>query len=986
LTSPASSRSARRSPRLPVLVTVAILAALVIAFFIFSSLLTDFLWFKQLGFANVLTTQWIASAVMFFIGFLAMAVPVYISIDIAFRFRPVYAKLNSQLDRYQQVIEPLRRVVVLGVPIVLGLFAGIASSTSWQVALQWLNRTPFGTTDPKFGLDVGFYVFSLPFYQGVVGFASAVVLISGLAAVATSYLYGALRFTGREVRISKVARIQLAITAAVYLLLQGISLWLDQYATLTDGANKLLTGVTYADDAAGIPGKQILALAAAIVAVLFIVTAIIGRWRLPVIGTAALIIASIIVGGIYPWIVQRFQVEPSERTVEAPFIENNIDATREAYGVSDVEEETYDAQSDAEAGALAGDAVTTANIRIIDPALVTDAFAQLQQYRQYYSFPEQLSVDRYTIDGNTQDTVIAVRELNTDQLGASATPYNTTFVYTHGYGVVAAYGNQRSADGQPVFLESGIPVTGALGDTDEYEPRIYFGQESPAYSIVGGDGENDIELDYPSGSNDNGTNQTTTFEGDGGPTLDNPFKKLIYAIKFQSEQIFLSDAVNDESQILYDRDPSERVQKVAPYLTIDSAPYPAVVDGKVVWIVDGYTTTRNYPYSKPQALSDAIADTYTERPTYASNEINYIRNSVKATVDAYDGSVNLYAWDTEDPMLKTWQKIFPSTLTPLSEMSVDLMEHVRYPQDMFKVQRAILGTYHVTDSDSFYSSDDAWVTPNEPTSTATTPPLQPPYYLTLQLPDKDPAFSIYSTYIPQQSGENARNVLTGYLAANADAGSTPGEVADSYGDLTLLTLPRTDTLPGPGQVQNNFNTDTAVANQLALLTRGDTSVVRGNLLTLPVGGGLLYVQPIYVKSTSETSYPVLQRILVSFGDQIAFEDTLDGALDELFGGNSGATAGDNGVPTTDPATDGDGAGEGDGAAEGGDTGTTDPGTTDPGTGSGTDNAALDQALADAQSALDDRAAAYADNDLVEAAEADARLQTALEDAVAASGE
>ena len=396
------------------------------------------------------------------------------------------------------------------------------------------------------------------------------------------------------------------------------------------------------------------------------------------------------------------------------------------------------------------------------------------------------------------------------------------------------------------------------------------------------------------------------------------------------------------------------------------------VDGKVKWIVDAYTTTREYPYSNPQALSDAIADTYTERPVYASNEINYIRNSVKATVDAYDGSVDLYAWDTEDPILKTWQKIFPSTTKPLSDMSVDLMQHVRYPQDMFKVQRAILGTYHVTDADSFYSSDDAWVTPNEPTSNTANPPLQPPYYLTLQLPDQDPAFSIYSTYIPQQSGENARNVLTGYLAANADAGTTPGEISPDYGKLSLLTLPKTDTVPGPGQVQNNFNTDTAVANQLALLTRGDTSVVRGNLLTLPVGGGLLYVQPIYVKSNSETSYPVLQKVLVSFGEKIAFEDTLNGALDSLFGGNSGAQAGDEGVPEGDTGT--------------GDTGDAGSGDApDAGTGTGaTGNSQLDQALADAQSALEDRSAAYQSNDLVAAAEADERLQTALEAAVAAS--
>lgn len=976
---------------MPVLVTVAVLAALVIAFFVFSGLLTEFLWYQQLGFADVLTTQWIAGAVMFLVGFVAMAVPVYVSIALAFRFRPVYAKLNAQLDRYQQVIEPLRRVVMIGVPVVLGFFGGIASSARWPVALQWLNSTPFGRTDAQFGLDIGFYVFQLPFFQGAVGFASAVVLLSGVAALATTYLYGGLRVTGREVRISRTARIQLAVTAAVYLLLQGVSLWLDQYATLSDGTNKVVTGATYTDVFAGIPGKQILAGAAIVVALLFVVTAANGRWRLSVIGTASLVIVSIIVGGVYPWVVQRFQVDPSERTVESEYISRNIEGTRDAYGVADVVEEQYDATSDAQAGALADDATTTANIRIIDPALVTDAFAQLQQFRQYYSFPERLAVDRYTIDGAQQDTVIAVRELNVDQLGSSATPYNTAFVYTHGYGVVAAYGNQRSADGQPVFLQSGIPTTGLLSDAEEFEPRIYFGQESPTYSIVGGDGERDIELDYPAGSDDDSGNATTTFAGNGGPTLDNVFKRLIYAIKFQSEQIVLSDAVNDRSQILYDRDPSQRVQKVAPYLTIDSSPYPAVVDGKVKWIVDAYTTSNEFPYSTSRSLSESIADTYTPRPTYATDNVNYIRNSVKATVDAYDGSVDLYAWDTEDPVLQTWQKIFPSSLTSIDEMSVDLMEHVRYPQDMFKVQRSILATYHVTNADSFYSSDDAWVTPNEPTNTDGT--LQPPYYLTLQLPGEDPAFSIYSTYIPQQTGENARNVLTGYLAANADAGSTPGEVSEDYGKLSLLTLPRTDTVPGPGQVQNNFNTDTAVANQLALLQRGDTSVVRGNLLTLPVGGGLLYVQPIYVKSNSDTSYPVLQKILVSFGERIAFEDTLDAALDSLFQGDSGAVAGDTDVPTTgdgviSDGTGGDDAGDdaGTGGADTGDSGA-DAGTgAGTGTGASTGNADLDSALAAAQQALTERQAAYASNDLVAAAEADARLQSALEDAIAASGE
>ncbi|ROQ38422.1 hypothetical protein EDF46_2060 [Frondihabitans sp. PhB188] len=983
-----STRPGRRSPRVPVLVTIAILAALVILFFIFSGLATDYLWYQQLGYTRVIMTQWITGVSLFFIGFLGMAVPVYVSIDIAFRFRPVYAKLNSQLDRYQQVIEPLRRTVMLGIPIILGLFGGIAASSHWSMILQWINRTPFGKVDPQFHLDIGFYVFSLPFYQGIVGFASAVVLLSAIAALATSYLYGALRFSGREVRISKVARIQIAVTAGLYLALQAVSLWLDQYATLTDGSNKRFVGATYTDVFAGIPGKQILAYAAAVVAILFIVTAVIGRWRLPVIGTALLIIISLIIGAIYPWIVQRFTVDPSAKTVESSYIQRNINATRDAYGVSDVKEETYQAKSDATEGALASDAVTTENIRIIDPSLVTETFAQLQQLRQYYSFPDDLDVDRYTIDGKVQDTVIGVRELNTQGLGSANNAYNSTFVYTHGYGVVAAYGNERASDGTPVFLESDIPVKGKLGDASDYEPRIYFGEQNPAYSIVGGNSKKQIELDYPSGTSDDTGNPTTNYTGDGGPKLDSIFKRLIYAIKFQSEQVVLSNAVNNDSQILYDRDPKTRVQKVAPYLTLDSDPYPAVVNGHVVWIVDGYTTSNDYPYSDQQSLTNTVEGTTTAQSAFASDQINYIRNSVKATVDAYSGKVTLYAWDKTDPILKTWEKVFPTTVKPMADMSGTLLSHVRYPEDLFKMQRSILATYHVTDAGSFFSGDDAWAIPSDASdSTSTASAEQQPYYLTMKLPDQDAAFQLYTTYIPQQSSEaNARNVLTGYLAANSDAGNTKGSVSSDYGKLTLLTLPKDDNVAGPNQVQASFNSDTDVANALALLRQGDTSVKKGNLLTLPVGGGLLYVQPVYVQSNSSGSYPILQKVLVSFGGQIEFEDTLQEALDKLFGGNAGASAGDSGVPSAGDGTGTEtGSGSGTGSNTGSGTGSGSGSGSGTGSGSGgTSSAALKAALADAQTALDDRAAAYKANDLVAAAEADKALQTAIEAAVKAS--
>ena len=968
MTSTQTERPSAGRSRTPLVAAIAVIVALVILFFIFSNLYADWLWYSQLGFESVLTTQWIATGVMFAIGFFAMAIPVWISIEVAFRWRPVYAKLNSQLDRYQQVVEPLRRLAMYVIPAVLGLFAGFATSANWKLALEWLHRTPAGKTDPQFGLDISFYFFELPFYHAVLAFASAVVLLSIIGAVATSYLYGALRIKGREVRISRSARIQFASLGAIYLALQAVSIWLDQYGTMaTTTSTDLITGASYADVNAVIPGRAILAGIAALVAVLFIVTAIIGRWRLPIIGTALLIVSSILIGGVYPFIVQKFQVDPSARTLESTFIERNIEATRDAYGVADVTESSYKAKTDAEPGALRNDAETTASIRILDPSLVTDAFAQLEQIKQYYQFPRHLDVDRYMIDGKSQDTVIAVRELNQDGIGASSNWVNDSIVYTHGYGVVAAYGNQRTSDGLPVFLESGIPSTGALG---EFEPRVYFGENSPQYSIVGAPkGAPQAELDYPSGSEEDSQNATTTYAGDGGPKLDNIFNKLVYAMKFQSEQILLSSDVNEASQILYDRHPLDRVQKLAPYLTLDTDPYPAVVDNKIVWIVDGYTTSDQYPYSTVEQLSTAIADTYTPTPLFPVDDINYIRNSVKATVDAYSGEVTLYAWDDTDPILTTWQKILPTTIKPMSEMSPDLMSHVRYPADLFKVQRAILGTYHVTDTNSWFSSDDAWVTPPDPTQDAAGARLQPPYYLTMQMPGEDsPAFTLYSTYIPKESGDKARSILTGYLAVNADAGNTPGTLSPDYGKFTLLTLPKAETVPGPGQVQNNFNSDPTVSTELNLLSQGSTSVIKGNLLTLPVGKGLLYVQPVYIQSTGETSYPLLKKILVAFGDKIAFESTLDAALDKIFGGDSGASAGDGGTPD-EPGT--------------GEPGTDQPGTDQPTTPS--DNAALDAALKDAAAALKEREAAYASNDLVAAAQADKKLQDALERAIAASG-
>ena len=937
MTIPASLRQGS-----PLAITVGVVAALIAAFVGFASIWVDVLWFNQTGFTEVLVTQWVALASIGLSAFVVMAVPLWLSLNIAYRTRPLSVRLSEGAERYRQAVEPMRKAIMHLGPLVVGVFTGISAASNWPIVVQWLNKTPFGQTDPQFGLDVAFYVYDLPMYQFVIGQAESALLVALLAGAAAGFIYGGVRISAtREVIVSKPFRIQVAILGGFYVLVQAAGLWVNQYATLVSPSEGFLdAGAGFTEANATIPGHQILAGIAVLVALFFFVTAVIGRWRLPLVGGAMLIIASIVVGGVYPWIVQRFQVDPSARTLEAEYIQRNIDGTRAGFGLDKVTEVVYDATTTAEPGALRADAETTAQIRIIDPGLVSDAFAQLEQFRQYYKFPEHLDVDRYVIDGKTQDTVLALRELDLSGQSSSSW-YNDHIVYTHGYGIVAAFGNERNVDGQPTFLESGIPVSGALG---KYEPRIYFGESSPPYSIVGAKGpDGPLELDYPSASSESEAgNAKYTFEGDGGPKLDNIFNRLVYAMHFQSEQLLLSDAISNDSQILYDRNPLVRVNKVAPYLTLDNDPYPAVVDGRIIWIVDGYTTSTNYPYSTPVDISTAILDTYTTGSTVPSGAANYMRNSVKATVDAYDGTVTVYAWDETDPILSTWAKIFPGTLQPSSEMSADLLAHVRYPSDLFKVQRQVLGSYHVTDPGTFYSSEDTWVTPNDPVSTPENPTLQPPYYSTMQMPGAEkPAFSLYSTFIPQATGENSRNVLYGYLSANSDPGP-------DYGKLTLLTLPKQTTIPGPGQVQAQFDSDATVSQQLNLLRQGQTEVIPGNLLTLPVGGGLLYVQPVYVRSTGETSYPLLRKILVSFGDSIAFEDTLPAALDTLFGGNAGVDPGTPGVPE------------------------------EPGTPNENVSPKLQAALEDARQALLDRAAAYKANDLVAAAEADKKLQAALQ--------
>ena len=925
----------------PLQITIAIVVVISLALVSMSGFYADWLWFKSVNFTTVWSTVLVTKVVLFVVAGLVTATLILLNVVIAYKKRPLYVPMTVEadnLERYRAQIEPIKRWVVIGLGLALFYFAGTSGSLVWSTWLLFKNSTPFGVTDAQFNMDISFFAFRLPFWQTLIGWGISTLVLAIIASAIVHYLYGGIRLQVQEDRTTVAARVQLSVLLGGVVLLKAVAYWFDRYA-LALKESKLITGLTYTDVNAVLPAKAILSAIAVVCALLFFANIVRRSWVLPAAGTALLVVSSVLIAGIYPGAIQQFQVKPSESSKEAPYIQRNIDATRTAYGLDGVQVNDYQATLTASAGQLADDAATIANIRLMDPNVLSATFRQLQQIKPYYAFPESLDFDRYTIDGVKRDVVVAVRELNIAG-NPSRNWINDHLVYTHGFGFVAAYANARDADGKPSFAVGDLPPTKGLGD---FQPRIYFGENVPDYSIIGGvKTDSPVEFDYPDDSSANGQ-KNYTYTGTGGVPVGSLINKLVFAFKYQEQKLLLSSLINKDSKILFERNPRERVAKVAPWLTLDGDPYPAIIGGKVLWIIDGYTTSAGYPYSKQISLSaatnDALTATSSSVTAQRNTGVNYIRNSVKATVDAYDGTVTLYQWDEKDPVLATWSKAFPGTVQAKSKISKELLSHIRYPEDIFRVQREILSEYHVKTAAAFYGGQDFWRVPRDPSTFGANAGAQPPYYLTLQMPgDSKPEFALTTPFVPRGGREN----LSAFAAVNSDAGP-------DYGKITVLQLPRSTNIAGPSQVASNFEAKPEVANSLSLLRRGGSDVVLGNLLTLPVGGGLLYVQPVYVRATANTAaYPLLQKVLVSFGDQIGYDDTLKGALDQVFGGNSGTTS-SSGTPTT----------------------------------SGTTNDSLASALASAKQALADGQAALANGDFAAYGRAQDRLKSAIASAIAA---
>jgi uncharacterized membrane protein (UPF0182 family) len=832
---------------------------------------------------------------LFLVTAVFMGGVVGLNLVLAYRLRPEEPPSgpgHQGIEAYRQAIDPHRRgamIVLLGL---IGLITGLAAASNWRTWLLFINRVPFGRKDPQFHLDISFYVFDYPFLRMLLSFLFAAVLLALVLSAAVHVLYGGLQIS-RRVRATRGARAQLFVLAGVFVALKAAAYWVDRYGINFSQRGVVQTGASYTDVNAVLPAKTVLTVIAVICAVLLLSGAFRRSALVPGIGFGLLVLSAVLIGGVYPFIIQQFVVKPNQQVKERPYIQREIQGTRTAYSVDGARVIRYPGVSNLRPGVLAKQAGGAPDVRLMDPGVVSTTFEQLQQVKSYYHFESPLAMDRYLIGSNIQppqDTVVGVRDMAGPPQGQSNW-INTHLIYTHGYGVVAASAATAATDGSPNFVEQHIPPTGQLGN---FQPRVYFGHEGASYVIAGG---RQPELDFPSESS--GGQKNNHYHGSGGVPVGSFGSRLLFAVRFRELNILISSAIDSRSRILYIRDPIQRVEKVAPFLTLDGDPYPVIAGGRILWVIDGYTTTDDYPYSRRINLNAATTNTYSPHGLAAgqTGEINYIRNSVKATVDAFSGAVHIYQWGKASPVLESWKKSFPGLIQPQNAIPQPLFPHLRYPEVLFDAQRLILTQYHVTDPAAFYAGQNFWAVPKDP-SILENPGQknlgkisQPPYYLTLNMPGSSGAAFSLTSVLTFQNRPN----LAAYLGVNSDPNSR------QYGQMTILQLPQNQSISGPGQIQNQFENFPRASIELTQLRarQGGSRVTQGNLVTIPFGGGLLSVEPVYVSASARAnsgSYPQLKRVFTYFNGQTGYEPTLSQSLAQLFGvlgqaPTSGAPAG-----------------------------------------------------------------------------------------------
>ena len=883
---PTSERRPRSRFRVRGWLIAAVVAVLVLLFSLrgLAGFYTDYLWFDSIGQSDTwrsLLGARIVPALVFTVVFFTI---MFANLLIADRLAPKYRSMGPEdelVERYQQAVASYAGRIRIGVAVFFALVAGVGVSSQWRQWVLFTNRVDFGVEDPQFHRDIGFYVFQLPFLRFIADWLFAGLVIVLLVTAVAHYLNGGIRFQSPFQRVTPQVKAHLSVILATMALVKTAQYYLAQFE-LNFSNRGVVEGASYTDVNAQLPALRLLMFISVAAAALFIWNIWRRGWILPIIAVGLWGFVSIVIGTIYPAGVQRFRVGPNEFQNEARYIGRNIEGTRDAFDLERVQTPEYDYQEGLDTSIVNENRPTIDNARLWDPDVIRATYQTLQGFTTFYRI-DDVDIDRYEINGETRQVVLSARELNRDEL-PSQSWVNRHLVYTHGYGIVASPTNAATGQGDPDFLVNDIPLQEDAA-IDVTRPELYFGENLQGYALVDA---KQAEFNFP---REGRADATTRYDGADGVELSNLARRAAFALRFGDINPLISGQVTGGTKVLYQRDINDRVEKLAPFLEFDADPYPVAVDGRIVWMIDAYTTTDRYPYSESYSGTGGL-----------DHEFNYVRNSVKATVDAYDGTVTFYVIDDEDPLIRAYQKAFPDLFTDFDEMPEALREHLRYPEDLFRVQSDVYSSYHVTNNRRFYQGNAKWLlspdpgsgrvseaditvaddttagdATGEPQDATSTSRRMDPYYLYITLPgEPEPNFLILQPFVPV-SEANRQTRLVSYMVAKSDPGS--------YGDMIAYELPQSESVLGPVQVDNEINTTTAISEQITLLSRGGSSVIQGSLQLIPVGDSILYVRPYYVEGGGGSAFPQYRFVVVfTPGEEEAvMADTVDDALNVLFG-------------------------------------------------------------------------------------------------------
>ncbi len=854
-----------------------IFLAVFLVFLFFGEILalyTDWLWFQEVGFRQVFTTILRYKLILAVVVGGIFGLWFYFNVKLAARMTDasVVAPGPTEINLPSaKLVDSMLRRWLLPAAILLGLFAALQATGSWRSVALFFNWVPFAIEDPLFNRDVGFYIFRLPALTALYNWFSVILGFTFLATAVTYFLYREVIYAPPSLTLSQRARAHLFFLIAVILFTKAASYYLDTFELLYSPRGAAF-GASYADVYGSLPTLRVLAVISVLAAGLCLAQIYRPGFKYILIGVAGLLVAHIVGLNFYPSLMQRFRVVPNEVNAERPFIQRNIEFTRRAYGLDKVETKEFPAEETLTAADLQRNDLTIKNIRLWEHKPLLATYSQLQEIRTYYKFVD-VDNDRYLIDGTYRQVMLSARELSYDHL-PSRIWINEHLTYTHGYGVVFGPVNQVTPEGLPEFFIQDIPPVSTSQALSVTRPEIYYGERANDYVFVKTKAQ---ELDYPAGDR----NIYTTYEGTGGVPVHSFWRRFLFSARYGTLRIVLSNDITNESRILYYRQIKERVSKIAPFIAFDRDAYLVIAQGgRLFWIIDGFMTSDRYPYSEP-----------------TRGVGNYIRNSVKAVVDAYNGTVRFYLSDAEDPIIQAYAKIFPGLFEPLDSMPEDLRGHIRYPQDMFLIQARMYTTYHMQDPQVFYNKEDLLAIPRRDVAAGgqeTVPGMMPrrdqtveqevdPYYTIMRLPgEKKEEFVLLLPFTPNQ-----KDNMRAWLAARSDP--------PHYGKLIALDFPKAKLVYGPKQINARIDQDAFISQQLSLWGQRGSQVIRGSLLAIPIEKSLLYIQPLYL-AAEKGSLPELKRVIAAFGNQIAMRETLDESLQDLFGAKSVAK-----TPRVEPA-------------------------------------------------------------------------------------